>query len=195
MTNLENKKISISLLIFSSLHIFFSYVNRTPNDWYEWKDSGEPKYIDQPFSSYNTNFLIFPASLDFTILILTIVLGFSIYYFIFKKDEELKSLFKAFKNKILNFLYKIKSFFVSSLKLVDFKFMAKALVIIFIVLALLGLGISYYNRLLLETTEGIPHSTGESLFMGFISSLKIIIPITILFGILKIIISKKNRDS
>lgn len=107
MKNLENKKISISLLIFSSLHIFLSYVSRIPNNGYEWKDNGEPKYVNQPISSYDTNLLIFKADLDFTILILTIVFGFSIYCFIFKTDDELKLILEKIKIKITLYSSKI----------------------------------------------------------------------------------------
>ncbi len=107
MKNLEDKKISVSLLIFSALHILVSYVNRTPNQNYKWMRNGKPKYTDQPISSYNTNLLIFETPLNFAILVLTIVLGFSIYCFIFKTDDELKRILEKIKIKITLFSSKI----------------------------------------------------------------------------------------
>jgi hypothetical protein len=105
MKNLEDKKISVSFLIFSVLHILMSYINKTPNENYKWMRNGKPKYTDQPISSYNTNLLIFETPLNFAILILVIILGISVYCFIFKTDEELKGIFE----KIKNYKYKIRT--------------------------------------------------------------------------------------
>jgi len=141
MKNIENKKISVSLLIFSTLHILVSYVNRVPNRNYKWMYNGKPRYVDQPISNYDTNLLIFPAALDFTILFLTFVLGISIYCFLFKTDEEIRGFTIVLENKIINLLYKIKKFFLSSLKYIDLKYIVKALIVILGVITFLGFGI------------------------------------------------------
>ena len=219
MKNLEDKKISVILFIGVFLSIISSiilkedvnynnttstnlyteskFINEDVSDTYAIVDS-----IDAVNAEYNARVAVesYPVTQFFLsgvpyrglMNLLFILLGLSIYLFIYKTDSEIKVFFNAIKNKVFGFLHKIKNSFLSSLKLIDFKYLIKVIVVISIFISLLVWGIYYYNELQIETTKGIPHSISESLFVGFMGSLKIIIPLLILFRVVKALIPKKK---
>lgn len=94
MNNLENKKISVILLLTSIIGIIIGHLIRQPlyNGKYQLNDDSIPlKY-------YYIDFFGYGLSYKFLLIILLILLGIGIYCFLFKKDEEIEKSLIIFKN-------------------------------------------------------------------------------------------------
>lgn len=100
MDNLENKKISVILLLTSIFGIIIGYSIKQP--FYNGKYHKEK--ISTPLHRYFIDFFGFNLSYKYLLISLLILLGIAIYYFLFKKDEEIKKSLMIFKNSFTKFI-------------------------------------------------------------------------------------------
>ena len=99
MKQLENKKVSFTLILFSLLMLVFGIFTKDHNNLYYRK-----KKISPPLEVYNVDLFGLEVSFKAYLLFFIIILGIGIYLFVFKNDIS---------NKILptSFFQKLKSFY------------------------------------------------------------------------------------
>ena len=175
MEGLKNKKFSLSILLISITLIIFISILR--NDKFD---------VFKLFGAYYS----YPSALFF--LFISVIL--SILSIIYLDDKKIKNIVPLLKLNYFIVVKKLsaKKYFDSKkIKNIDYKFIFKSLVIIIFLGGFVFWIITYYNMLLDETEKGIQHSIFVALFIGFMGTLKIVIPISIIIALIKLGLSKK----
>ena len=98
MNELQNKKISVLLILFSILGLLTSFLIKEPYDeglqiYYEKNNAS------MPFTAYSVNLLFINFNLRRLVIFFVIVFGLGLYTFIYKNDEQIKSQINFIKNK------------------------------------------------------------------------------------------------
>ena len=93
MNNIENKKISVTIILISTIGLIIGYLKK---DIYY---SGVEFDVSYPLKYYGI--YVFGYQLDCInfISVMLLILGLSIYTFLFKTDEEIKTSVKKIKNR------------------------------------------------------------------------------------------------
>ena len=106
MINIKNKKIPVAIILISLLGIIIGYLIK---DTYFFDEDGSRvlSYYDKNYALKNYEIYVFGYLIKYThfLSVMLLILGLGIYYFLFKKDEEIKNGLHKFKNR----LQKIKS--------------------------------------------------------------------------------------
>jgi hypothetical protein len=182
MEELKNKKFSLSTLFTSiTLIIFISILKEGRFDEF---------YLFGTYYTYSTSLFFL-----FVIVILSILL---LIYLDDKNINEsvlkIKTIVPLLKPHYFIVVKKLsaeKEFYSKEMKNIDYRFIFKYLIVFIVLGSFVFWIITYYNMLLDETEKGIQHSIFIHLFIGFMGTLKIVIPISIIIGVIKLALSKK----
>ena len=94
MNEIQNKKISVSLILFSFLGLLTSFLTKQPYD-YGVLEYFEKNNMSMPLTEYYVDVLFIKISLHRLSIFLIIVFGFGLYSLIYKDDEAIKILVKS----------------------------------------------------------------------------------------------------
>lgn len=98
MIELQNKKISVLLILFSILGLLTSFLIKEPYD-YGLQIYCEKNNMSMPLTEYFVTFLFLDFNLRRLVIFFVIVFGLGLYTFIYKNDEQIKSQINFIKNK------------------------------------------------------------------------------------------------
>lgn len=140
MEQLKQTKIPFLITLFSILMLVFGYMTKDYNDIYYRK-----KKFDAPLEWYDVS--LFGLEIDYKsyMLFFILVLGIGVYLLIFKTDEQIKSIFKFYKQNSSKVTELKENIELQKPKQVrDIKKVNESIVKIVEVVTLLGLFLTFY---------------------------------------------------